>query len=327
MPPPRRAEEAVDSLVERVRSGDPRGIARALSQVENGPWVPYTVDLLKRLFPVAGKAVVVGFTGSPGAGKSTLVDQMALHYRRTGKTVGIVAVDPSSPFSGGAVLGDRIRMQSLADDKGVFIRSMATRGQLGGLAPAIHEALLVLDAAGFEVLIVETVGVGQDEIDIVKTADVSVVTLVPGMGDDIQTIKAGIMEIGDVFVINKADREGVLRTEQEVTALLSIAVRNDGWHPPVVRTVATLGQGIEELGKAIDDYLGFLRDRTQGLPRRARLFRDRLVAMLRERLTQLVLDRVPDGMLEELSARVMTRESDPYSIIDRLLEEVGLEGK
>ncbi len=327
MPAARRADQAVDTLVHRVRAGDPRAIARALSQVENGPWAPYTVDLLKSLFPLAGKSVVVGFTGSPGAGKSTLVDQMALHYRRAGKTVGIVAVDPSSPFSGGAVLGDRIRMQSLSDDRGVFIRSMATRGQLGGLAPAIHEALLVLDAAGFEVLIVETVGVGQDEIDIVKTADVSVVTLVPGMGDDVQTIKAGIMEIGDVFAINKADREGVLRTEQEVTALLSIAVRGDGWEPPVVRTVATTGQGIEDLAKAIQRYREFLRDGTQGRPRRARLFRDRLVAMLRERLTQLVLDRVPAGKLEELSEKVMTRETDPYTIIDRLLEEVGLEGK
>src|SRR5215471_16856803 len=233
------------SLVYRILARDPRAIARAISKIEND--APDANDILKALFAHAGKGVTIGITGAPGAGKSTLVDKLALHYRAAGRTVGIIAVDPSSPFSGGAILGDRIRMQALANDPGVFIRSMATRGNLGGLARATVDAVAVLGAAGYDRTLVETVGVGQDEVDIVKAADLSVVVLVPGMGDDIQAIKAGIMEIGDIFVINKADREGVERTERELITLLEIADRTnekDAWKPPIIRAIATQNKGI-----------------------------------------------------------------------------------
>src|ERR687887_903569 len=252
-------------LSERVLAGDARAVARAISKVEDG--AGDSSELMKALFPHTGRGLVVGITGAPGAGKSSLVDKLAALYRRRGERVGIVAVDPSSPFSGGAILGDRIRMQTLGLDPGVFIRSMATRGNLGGLARATVDAVAILDAAGFEKIIVETVGVGQDEVEIVKTADVSVVVLVPGMGDDIQAIKAGIMEIGDIFVINKADKEGVYATEKELESLLSLASRADGWDPPIVKTVATENKGIEELAAAIASYREFQRKAEASLGR------------------------------------------------------------
>src|SRR5260370_42281786 len=223
-------------LIDRVAAGEPTAVARAISKVEDG--AVDSAELMKQVFPLTGRGLIIGITGSPGAGKSSLVDKLAAFYRKGGERVGIIAVDPSSPFSGGAILGDRIRMQTLALDKGVFIRSMATRGNLGGLARSTIEAAAILDAAGYQKIIIETVGVGQDEIEIAKTADVCVVVLVPGMGDDVQTMKAGIMEIGDVLVINKADREGVLLTENELEALLSFATRPDEWQPPIVKTVA-----------------------------------------------------------------------------------------
>src|SRR5438034_11619001 len=241
-------------LIDRITAGDATAVARAISKVEDGD--SNSSELMKQIFSRTGRALIVGITGAPGAGKSSLVDKLAAFYRKQGERVGIIAVDPSSPFSGGAILGDRIRMQTLALDKGVFIRSMATRGNLGGLARATVDAVAILDAAGYDKIIVETVGVGQDEIEIAKTADVCVVVLVPGMGDDIQTIKAGIMEIGDIFVINKADREGVLRTEKEVEALLSLSMREDGWQPPIVKTVANESKGIEELASAIAQLPG-----------------------------------------------------------------------
>src|ERR687885_2089578 len=242
--------------IDRILAGEPRAVARAISVVEDG--AAGAAGLMKAVFPHTGRGLVVGVTGSPGAGKSSLVDRLAGLYRSRGERVGIVAVDPSSPFSGGAILGDRIRMQALGLDPGVFIRSMATRGNLGGLARATVDAVAILDAAGFDKVIVETVGVGQDEVEIVKTADVSVVVLVPGMGDDIQAIKAGIMEIGDVFAINKADRDGVLRTERELEQLLSISERPDGWKPPVVKTVATESSGLEALAEAVASYDAFV---------------------------------------------------------------------
>src|SRR5262249_19651222 len=228
-------------LVQRILARDVRAVARAISKIENDS--PDSNEILKALFAHTGRGMVIGITGAPGAGKSSLVDKLAMHYRSLEKTVGIIAVDPSSPFSGGAILGDRIRMQVLANDPKVYIRSMATRGNLGGLAWATADAVAVLDAARYDRILVETVGVGQDEVDIVKTADMSVVVLVPGMGDDIQAIKAGIMEIGDIFVINKADREGAQRTERELIALLEMSERIDEWTPPIVRTVAIQNKG------------------------------------------------------------------------------------
>src|SRR6266849_6719059 len=239
-----------ESLIDRIVAGDANAVARAISKAEDG--AADASELMKGIFPRTGRALVIGITGAPGAGKSSLVDKLATIYRKRGERVGIIAVDPSSPFSGGAILGDRIRMQTLSLDKGVFIRSMATRGNLGGLARATVDAVAILDAAGYEKIIVETVGVGQDEVEIVKPADVCVVVLVPGMGDDVQTMKAGIMEIGDIFAINKADREGVLRTEKEVESLLSFGPRADQWEPPIVKTVAIENKGIEELAAAIE---------------------------------------------------------------------------
>src|SRR6201991_2937021 len=243
---------ANNSLSDRVSQGDAAAVARAISKIEDG-----SVDapgVMKEIYQNSRGALVIGLTGEPGAGKSSLVDKLALHYRRQNERVGVIAVDPSSPFSGGAILGDRIRMQTLGLDEGVFIRSMATRGNLGGLARSTVDAVAILDAAGYARIIVETVGVGQDEVEIVKAADVSVVVLVPGMGDDIQAIKAGIMEIGDIFVINKSDREGAFATEKELQSLLSLVERGDGWDPPIVKTIATENSGIGDLAEAIDRF-------------------------------------------------------------------------
>src|ERR1041384_4152360 len=250
---------ALQSWVDRIRSGEVRALARAISTIEDNR--PESRDLLKALFTYTGQARVIGLTGAPGAGKSTLVDQLAREYRKQERTAGIIAVDPTSPYTGGAILGDRIRMQAHHADPGIFIRSMATRGHLGGLARATTDVATVLDAAGKDVVLIETVGVGQDEIDIVRLADVTVVILVPGMGDDVQTIKAGIMEIADVFVINKSDREGAERVEREIRMMQTRAIRSDQWTPPIVKTVATEGTGLPELVKAIADYQEFLKSK------------------------------------------------------------------
>jgi LAO/AO transport system kinase len=254
------------TLISEARSGDTRALARAISAVENH--LPGWIDLLKELFPHTGKALTIGITGSPGAGKSTLVDQLAKEFRKEDHSVGIVAVDPTSPYTGGAILGDRIRMQSHFADPGIYIRSMATRGSLGGLARATADVSLVLDAAGRDVIMIETVGVGQDEVDIVRVADVTVVILVPGMGDDVQSIKAGIMEIADIFVINKSDHDGAERVEKEIRALQSLAQRQDKWTPPIVKAVATQGAGVAELLGAIRDYESFMRGQNLLVSRR-----------------------------------------------------------
>ncbi|MBA2620188.1 MAG: methylmalonyl Co-A mutase-associated GTPase MeaB [Acidobacteria bacterium] len=313
---------ADSEFLEKLFRGDARSVARAITRVENG--VDNAADLMKAVFPRTGRALIVGITGSPGAGKSSLVDKLALFYRERGERVGIVCIDPSSPFSGGAILGDRIRMQALGLDKNVFIRSMATRGNLGGLARATVDAVAILDAAGFDKIIVETVGVGQDEVEIVKTADVSVVVLVPGMGDDIQAIKAGIMEIGDVFVINKADREGVLRTEKELEALLSLAHRPDFWNSPIVKTVATESKGIEDLSKAIESYKDFQNKGDASLTRRRDIARWRLLELLRETLLRQLLNKNGTSeRLEMLSAEVAEKRRDPYSAIEEILNLTG----
>jgi len=278
-------------------------------------------QLMKKIFPLTGRGLVIGITGPPGAGKSSLVDKLALHYRRQGERVGIVAVDPSSPFSGGAILGDRIRMQTLGLDSGVFIRSMATRGNLGGLARSTVDAVSILDAGGYGKIIIETVGVGQDEVEVVKAADISVVVLVPGMGDDIQAIKAGIMEIGDVFVINKADREGVLTTEKELEALLSLAARDDSWEPPIVKTVATESKGIQELAAAIEKYRTFNLQTKSGDGRRRAIARWRILELLRERLVAQTLESdSASAKLDRLAGEVASRQRDPYSAVEELLK-------
>lgn len=309
------------TLIERLVAGEARAVARAISKVEDG--AKDAGELMKAVFALTGRATVVGITGAPGAGKSSLVDKLALLYRQQGERVGIVAVDPSSPFSGGAILGDRIRMQTLGLDPGVFIRSMATRGNLGGLARATVDAVAILDAAGYGRVIVETVGVGQDEVEIVKTADVSVVVLVPGMGDDIQAIKAGIMEIGDIFVINKADREGVLRTEKELEALLSLAMRPDAWQPPIVKTIATENKGISDLVGAIESYREFQQKAEASLERRVAIARWRILELLREQLLARTLSG--DGASEKLDAlasEVAAKRRDPYSAVEEILKTV-----
>ncbi|HKO95388.1 MAG TPA: methylmalonyl Co-A mutase-associated GTPase MeaB [Pyrinomonadaceae bacterium] len=306
------------SLVDRIAAGDMRAVARAISKVEDVS--KDASQLMKKIFPLTGKGLIVGITGSPGAGKSSLVDKLAQSYRQQGERVGIVAVDPSSPFSGGAILGDRIRMQTLGLDRGVFIRSMATRGNLGGLARTTVDAVAILDAAGYNKIIIETVGVGQDEVEVVKAADVSVVVLVPGMGDDIQAIKAGIMEIGDVFVINKADRDGVNSTEKELEALLSLATREDGWHPPIVRTIATENKGIEELAAAIESYRVFLLQEKSGDGRRRAIARWRILELLRERLVLQTLEAdSASEKLDRLAGEVASRQRDPYSAVEELM--------
>ncbi len=307
------------TLSERVTAGDPRAVARAISKVEDG--APDASALMKEIFPRTGRALIIGITGSPGAGKSSLVDKLALLYRQGGERVGIVAVDPSSPFSGGAILGDRIRMQTLGLDRNVFIRSMATRGNLGGLARATVDALAILDAAGYSRVIVETVGVGQDEVEVVKAADVSVVVLVPGMGDDIQAIKAGLMEIGDIFVINKADREGVYATERELQALLSLAERQDAWMPPIIKTVATAGKGIEELAQAIESFRTSQLNGKLNSERRRAIARWRIVELLREQLVARILEsQDASDRLDSLAEEVATRQRDPYSAVEEILQ-------
>jgi len=307
------------SLADRVLAGDPRALARALSLVEDES--PDAAALMAALYPRTGRAWTLGVTGPPGAGKSTLVDQVARALRARGVSVGIIAVDPTSPFTGGAILGDRVRMQAHAGDAGVFIRSMATRGHLGGLAGATADAALLLDAAGRECVIIETVGVGQAEVDIIRTADVCVVVLVPGTGDEVQALKAGIMEIADLFVVNKSDREGADRMVAAVETVLGLAAPDAGaWTPQVLKTEATRGVGVQQVLEAIDQF------RAGAATKVALRRRERVDYRLRELLTSAFLDRagrkLAPGELEQLGRQVAERKMDPYTAVADLLDKV-----
>ncbi|HTE89207.1 MAG TPA: methylmalonyl Co-A mutase-associated GTPase MeaB [Terriglobales bacterium] len=308
----------IQTWIEHLRAGDPRALARAISVVENRS--PGWSELLKAIFPYSGHARILGLTGPPGAGKSTLVDQLARHYRKEGQTIGIIAVDPTSPYTGGAILGDRIRMQEHSSDAGIYIRSMATRGSLGGLARTTADVSTILDASGRDLIMIETVGVGQDEVDIVRLADITVVILVPGMGDDVQSIKAGIMEIADIFVINKSDREGAERVEREIRALQSLAVRTDNWTPPIVKTVATDGTGIPELAAAIRDYQAHLQRENLVLKRNIENWQSRLVEMLRDAMLEKARHQLGDREMAHYAAEVAEHKRDPYTLVEEIVQ-------
>jgi LAO/AO transport system kinase len=329
----------VNEIANRVRKGDVRAAARLMRNLDDAD--PAAVEVLRALFPHTGNAYVVGITGSPGAGKSSITDRLIGFYRQQGKTVGVVAVDPTSPFSGGAILGDRIRMQDHALDPGVFIRSLATRGSLGGLSRATSDITRVMDAMGKDVVLVETVGVGQDEIDVASLAHTTVVVVVPGMGDDIQAIKAGILEVADVFTINKSDREGADRTERELRSMIELRhvtmpmdhdkqhrfsptgpamARSDdySWEPPIVRTVATRNTGFDELAGAIEKHRQHLEAHGGKLAREATRARAEFLAILRERLVKSALERIAreQGELDELATRIARKETDPYALAE-----------
>lgn len=311
------------SLAEGVREGDARAIARAISLIEDND--PEAARLIGELFPHTGRALLVGLTGSPGTGKSSLVNHLARHYRAQGKKVGIIAIDPTSPFTGGALLGDRVRMQEHATDENIYIRSMATRGSLGGLARATGDAVLVLDAAGKDLILIETVGVGQDEIDIVRLADVTVLLLVPGLGDDVQTFKAGVMEIADVFVINKVDRGEGERVERELKAMLSLSRRQDGWQTPVVKTVATEGTGVEELAEAVERFNAYLDQNDLREQKRTERWQERLLDLIRQRALERVLEvAVGKESLARYAGQIARRERDPHSVVEELLRTAGV---
>jgi LAO/AO transport system kinase len=308
------------SLVSRLRQGDTRALARTISLVENGS--PEAPILLSACFPHTGQALRIGITGAPGAGKSTLVDRLATHYRQAGKAVGVVAVDPSSPFTGGAILGDRIRFQNFTGDPGFYARSMATRGSLGGLAAATADVALVIEASGKDVILVETVGVGQDEIEIARLADITLVVLIPGMGDDVQSLKAGVLEIADIFVINKSDREGADRVEQEIRSLQSLAT-GSAPHTPIVRTVATLNTGTDALAAALAAMEQRLREGDQLTERRARYWRRRLDTMLRSELLRRALQHgLTELQLAEHAKRIASGQEDPWRLVADLAEKV-----
>jgi GTPase len=317
---------SVENWAEQVRAGDVRAISRAVSAIENRS--RDAEEILRQLFPHTGHAYRVGITGAPGTGKSTLVDRLASHYRAEKKTVGIIAVDPSSPFTGGAILGDRIRMQGHATDSGIFIRSMATRGYLGGLAQATGDTALLLDAAGKEIILIETVGVGQGEIEIVRLADCTIVVLMPGMGDDVQSLKAGLMEIGDIFVLNKSDREGAGRFEQQLRAILQIVPERQGWKPPVVRTIATENKGIDDLAKQIALFRQHFDQAQERRAREIAHWKEWLLRLLETRLMERVVgDQLGEAQFEQLAVEVAARKTDPYTAVNEILSRAGLGDK
>lgn len=318
-----RLSASLRSLVEAVSRGNPRAIGQAISLVEdNGPEAD---ALLRALYPLRKESLVIGITGAPGTGKSTLVDQLIERFRAAKIPVGVVAVDPSSPFSGGAILGDRIRMMRHSADDGVFIRSMATRGYLGGLAKATGDVINILEAARKEYILVETVGVGQDEVDVVRHSDLVVVVLTPGAGDDIQAFKAGVMEIGDLFVLNKADLPEADRAERQLRSMLELAGSGDSI-PPIIKTVATRGEGIEELEAAIKE-IARERDNVRARSRRKQLISWMLRELVREKLYSLLLDQVKPEEVDSLVEKISERQLDPYTAADYLCQKLRTKGR
>ena len=317
MPPP------IENWAKRVCAGDVLAVSRAITAIENHQ--PEAEELLRVVFPRTGKAYLTGITGAPGTGKSTLVDRLAAFYRRQNEAVGVIAVDPTSPYTGGAILGDRIRMQGHASDAGMFIRSMATRGFLGGLARATAEVALLLDAAGKDQVLIETVGVGQDEVDIVRLADCVAVVMVPGMGDDIQNMKAGLMEIGDIFVLNKSDRQGADRLEQELLAMLSLVMPRDGWQPQVVRTVASENKGIDVLAATIAKFRGHFESSGERRRKHVEHWKQRLIELVESRLLQRALGGTGgEARLTALATEVADRKKDPFAAVNEILAQSGL---
>lgn len=314
---PRRTAP-VSELVERARGGDARAVARLISLVEDES--PLLREVMAALAPHAGRAHIVGITGSPGVGKSTSTSALVSAYRAVGQRVGVLAVDPSSPFSGGALLGDRVRMQDHATDAGVFIRSMASRGHLGGLAWSTPQALRVLDAAGFDVVLVETVGVGQSEVEIAGMADTTLVLLAPGMGDGIQAAKAGILEVGDIYVVNKADRDGVQNVTRDLRAMLALAERApDAWSPPILKTVASRNEGVGEVVDAIDDRLAWMKGNGVLVERRRSRARDEIEAIAMTALRSRFAHLHGDARLDVLAAKVADGDTDPYAAANELI--------
>jgi LAO/AO transport system kinase len=315
----------IEKLARDALKGDKRSVARLLTVVENG--LPEARDAIAILYPETGRAHIIGITGSPGVGKSTLIEKMIREMRKRGKTVGVVAVDPTSPFSGGAFLGDRVRMQSLSTDEGVFIRSMATRGSLGGIARATNDAVKVLDASGMDFIIVETVGAGQSEVEVMRITETVVVMLSPGAGDDIQTLKAGMMEIGDVFVVNKADLENAQRVVVDVKSTLSMKMPEEGWRTPVVKTVATTGDGVDELLETIIRHREHLNSSGASEQRKRRV-EDEVVSAIREKAADYVIESLRgSNQLAETIERVMNLEKDPYTAVDELLSTLRIRPK
>lgn len=314
------------SIIDQIVAGDVRATARLLRDIDDQ--IPTTNAILRELYPHTGKGYIIGFTGSPGVGKSSLVDQLALRYRKDGLTVGILAVDPTSPFSGGAILGDRIRMQRHFLDEGVFIRSLATRGHFGGLTRSTNDMINVLDAMGKDIILVETVGVGQDEVEIANSAHTTILVTIPGMGDEIQAIKAGIMEIGSIFVVNKADREGSRKTVRELRTLIELGVRrreSDIWEPLIVETEAIKGRGIEELFQAIEKHRQYLMANDRGqldelLQKRAR---SQVIEALKDEALRALIARIDarGSSLDVMIQKVMTKEADPYSLVQEVLAQ------
>lgn len=308
-------------LVKGLFEGSRLALARSITAVENE--YDNAIDIMKAIYPKTGNARILGITGAPGAGKSTLTDKVVKHYLDQGKKIGIVAIDPTSPFSGGAILGDRIRMNDLTLNENVFIRSMGTRGSLGGLSKKTADVVKLMDAFGMDLVIIETVGVGQSEVDIVKNADTTLVVLVPGLGDDIQAIKAGILEIGDVFAINKADRDGCDRLNVEIEMMLDLDSREVKWRPPIKRTIASKDQGVDELIDALDEHFEYLEDSGELESRRAERTRDEIIAMINEQIGRYVADKIATS--DEFNSQVAAvneRESDPYTVVNGVMTSV-----